>query len=214
MPETVKLTHGTAVSTSCAVNLFGATLTSWIVEDVENIFVSSKAKTDGTKVGKLRRLEWICALGSSTVSKSYHGILFTFQAIRGGIPVCFPQFGPWEFGPQHGFARDSKNWKVEEAVAVDASNGDATVGSINKSHRKKEEKRKFPVPGHLVPDRRRRHQVEVAARIQIPLQNHLEAEVADPRRRRDQHRGFRVGLYPRPSHLFQSARGYQVVFCI
>ena len=27
------------------------------------------------------------------------------KAIRGGIPVCFPQFGPWELGPNHGFAR-------------------------------------------------------------------------------------------------------------
>jgi len=33
------------------------------------------------------------------------------KAIRGGIPVIFPQFGPGEL-PQHGFARNSNDWKV------------------------------------------------------------------------------------------------------
>ena len=42
--------------------------------------------------------------------------------------MCFPQFGPWEFGPQHGFARDSDKWKVEgSGVSVDAVTGDASV---------------------------------------------------------------------------------------
>ena len=35
------------------------------------------------------------------------------KAIRGGIPVVFPNFGPWKLGPQHGFARIS-NWEVLE----------------------------------------------------------------------------------------------------
>ena len=44
------------------------------------------------------------------------------------MPVCFPQFGPWELGPQHGFARDSDKWKVEgSGVSVDAVTGDASV---------------------------------------------------------------------------------------
>ena len=34
------------------------------------------------------------------------------KAIRGGIPVVFPNFGPWKLGPQHGFARISQ-WTVE-----------------------------------------------------------------------------------------------------
>ena len=56
------------------------------------------------------------------------------SAIRGGIPVCFPQFGkdgksllvqpfvrnrynktcPWDVGPgkKHGFARNSDKWEV------------------------------------------------------------------------------------------------------
>lgn len=36
------------------------------------------------------------------------------KAIRGGIPVVFPNFGPWKCGPQHGFARIS-HWAVEQS---------------------------------------------------------------------------------------------------
>ena len=35
------------------------------------------------------------------------------KAIRGGIPVVFPNFGPWQLGPQHGFARIS-SWTVDQ----------------------------------------------------------------------------------------------------
>ncbi|KAJ8678739.1 hypothetical protein QAD02_014526 [Eretmocerus hayati] len=35
------------------------------------------------------------------------------KAIRGGIPFAFPQFGPWTFGPGHGFARIVR-WSVEK----------------------------------------------------------------------------------------------------
>ena len=67
---------------SLTVVPFGATIISWIVEGQEKIFVSKKAIMDGSK------------------------------AIRGGVPVCFPNFGPWSNGPQHGFARNSPDWKV------------------------------------------------------------------------------------------------------
>lgn len=99
MPEVILLKHGKCGGAECSVNTFGATVVSWKVDGAENIFVSSLAKTDGTK------------------------------AIRGGVPVCFPQFGPWEFGPQHGFARDSAKWKVEGegGASVDAATGDASV---------------------------------------------------------------------------------------
>ena len=55
---------------------FGATLTSWRHNGDEKIFVSENAILDGTK------------------------------AIRGGIPIVFPQFAqPLAIMPQHGFAR-------------------------------------------------------------------------------------------------------------
>ncbi|KAG0759468.1 hypothetical protein G6F16_009862 [Rhizopus arrhizus] len=62
------------------VSLFGSTITSWVVDGRERLFVSSdKAKRDGSK------------------------------AIRGGIPICFPIFGTKETInlPQHGFARNT-----------------------------------------------------------------------------------------------------------
>ena len=94
MSEIVELIHGQAKDTKCVIRKFGATITSWTVDGVENIFVSSKAILDGSK------------------------------AIRGGIPVCFPSFGPWEFGPQHGFARSSDKWIVAQEPTVDSNRGD------------------------------------------------------------------------------------------
>ena len=67
------------------------------VHGTEMIFVASKAKLDGSK------------------------------AIRGGIPICFPAFGAWPFGAQHGFARNSKDWKVTQQPKVDADSGDVEV---------------------------------------------------------------------------------------
>mmetsp|Transcript_34049 Transcript_34049/g.70292 ORF Transcript_34049/g.70292 Transcript_34049/m.70292 type:complete len:291 (-) Transcript_34049:534-1406(-) len=37
------------------------------------------------------------------------------DAIRGGIPVCFPQFGPRGKLPQHGFCRKSNDWELASA---------------------------------------------------------------------------------------------------
>eukprot|EP00762_Andalucia_godoyi_P008508 ANDGO_05807.mRNA.1 Putative glucose-6-phosphate 1-epimerase len=61
---------------SCSVYSFGAHVTSVSIRGKPVLFVSTKAVLDGTK------------------------------AIRGGIPLVFPQFGPGVL-PQHGFARNS-----------------------------------------------------------------------------------------------------------
>ena len=77
--------------------MFGATVTSWKAaekggpgEPIERLFVSSKAVLDGSK------------------------------AVRGGIPVVFPCFGPPEHPdhsklPQHGFARN-EFWAFDSVV--------------------------------------------------------------------------------------------------
>ncbi|XP_067622130.1 uncharacterized protein [Eurosta solidaginis] len=65
-------------NTTCTINLHGATVVSWRVNNQEQLFVSKLASFDGKK------------------------------AIRGGIPFVFPQFGTWSYGPQHGFARISR----------------------------------------------------------------------------------------------------------
>ena len=75
---------------SVTINLFGATVTSWVINDPttdsrsEQLFLSDTAKLDGSK------------------------------AIRGGIPIVFPIFGPppkdreaVRLLPQHGFARSA-----------------------------------------------------------------------------------------------------------
>lgn len=66
------------------VHLHGATVISWNNRGQEILFCSKRAVFDNEK------------------------------AIRGGIPLVFPQFGPWSLGPQHGFTR-IKRWSVEKA---------------------------------------------------------------------------------------------------
>ncbi|XP_061174430.1 uncharacterized protein LOC133183496 [Saccostrea echinata] len=65
-----------------SVHLHGATIISWKCKAQEVLFVSKNALFDNKK------------------------------AIRGGIPLVFPCFGPWEKGPQHGFAR-IKRWRQD-----------------------------------------------------------------------------------------------------
>lgn len=74
------------------VHPFGAHVTSWKVDGEEIMFVSSLAKYDGSR------------------------------PIRGGVPICFPQFGP---GPikQHGFARRSYWNFVKSEVSEDGKVG-------------------------------------------------------------------------------------------
>ncbi|KAK6905329.1 glucose-6-phosphate 1-epimerase [Kwoniella mangroviensis CBS 10435] len=77
---------------SAEIYLYGATIVSWKSAGKERLFVSGKAALDGSK------------------------------AIRGGIPICFPIFGPPPSSPpeyaslsQHGFARN-QIWKFEKTV--------------------------------------------------------------------------------------------------
>ena len=73
-------------TTSCVVTLFGAHCVSWKVNGEERLFMSSISKFDKSK------------------------------AIRGGIPVVFPQFGrPDEAMAQHGFARNSM-WSFKDGI--------------------------------------------------------------------------------------------------
>ncbi|KAJ9121584.1 hypothetical protein QFC22_002203 [Naganishia vaughanmartiniae] len=81
---------------SAEIYYYGATVTSWIAGGKERLFVSSKAALDGSK------------------------------PIRGGIPICWPIFGPppkeadesLQYHAklsQHGFARNH-NWTLERVV--------------------------------------------------------------------------------------------------
>lgn len=76
-----------ANGSSAQVYLLGATVTSYRTAKKEEVlFLSSKA------------------------------IFKEGKAIRGGIPICFPQFGPGAL-PQHGFARN-RLWKIASTGAT------------------------------------------------------------------------------------------------
>lgn len=82
-------------SCSTQVHLFGATVYSWKCNGKENLFLSSTSKMDGSK------------------------------AVRGGIPLVFPNFGPWKLGPQHGFARSM--WWTVSSSPTKMENGDVVA---------------------------------------------------------------------------------------
>ncbi|KAF2092123.1 galactose mutarotase-like protein [Saccharata proteae CBS 121410] len=96
---------------SVTVLLHGATVTSWksvapnSSEPIENLWLSSAAKLDGS------------------------------AAVRGGIPVVFPVFGPppkeghpTSTLPQHGFARNAQ-WEFLGKSSSESTAGDAKKGA-------------------------------------------------------------------------------------
>merc|ERR1719210_2777409 len=88
----------------CEYYLYGATVTKFTTASGRDlIWVSSTAKLDGTK------------------------------AIRGGIPLVFPQFGqPIAAMAQHGFARNNI-WKVAKAAEVNADGQMEVTLSLDQS---------------------------------------------------------------------------------
>lgn len=94
---TVTITDAKNPNTSVKILNYGATVLSWKVDGKEQLWLSEASKLDGSK------------------------------AVRGGIPLVFPRFGPAKGNhpdtdklPQHGFARNS-HWEflgqVDEATA-------------------------------------------------------------------------------------------------
>lgn len=61
--------------TTCTVNLRGATVVSWTINNREQLFVSRESHSRD------------------------------FSDVTGGIQLVFPHFGVWSFGPKRGFAR-------------------------------------------------------------------------------------------------------------
>lgn len=81
---------------SCEIYTYGAAVTSWRARNQECLWLSGENKwEDGGK------------------------------AIRGGIPICFPQFGDGGDLVQHGFARISK-WEIEDTFEAE----DGSVSAV------------------------------------------------------------------------------------
>jgi glucose-6-phosphate 1-epimerase len=59
-------------------------------------------------------LSWIPAGGAERLYLSDTAVFDGATAIRGGVPVIFPQFGARGTGPRHGFAR-TLPWRVDDA---------------------------------------------------------------------------------------------------
>lgn len=92
MTSTTRTITHSASGASCTIHAFGATVISYKTgAGWECLFMSRDAKKDGSK------------------------------AIRGGIPLVFPQFGqPDKSMPQHGFLRNNV-WTVDESSAYDTA---------------------------------------------------------------------------------------------
>mmetsp|Transcript_7216 Transcript_7216/g.7846 ORF Transcript_7216/g.7846 Transcript_7216/m.7846 type:complete len:287 (+) Transcript_7216:90-950(+) len=79
-----------ASGSKCTVSIYAAHVTSWSLPDLgEQLFMSSKAE------------------------------MTPGTAIRGGVPICWPQFGTFRTaknspGLKHGFVRQSSLWQVDE----------------------------------------------------------------------------------------------------
>jgi glucose-6-phosphate 1-epimerase len=85
---------------SCEIGLFGGHILSWKVQGEEQMFMSSKAIMDGGESGN--------------------------TAIRGGLPICWPQFGFFKTAAnapdaKHGFIRSSSNWVASHVTADSAT---------------------------------------------------------------------------------------------
>ena len=84
---------------SCEIGLCGGHILSWKLMGEEQLFMSSKAVMDGGESGTV--------------------------AVRGGVPICWPQFGFFETAAnapkvKHGLVRCSNNWVATEVSSRSA----------------------------------------------------------------------------------------------
>ena len=97
-------------SSVATIALLGASVHSWTEDGEERLFTSSLSSLSGPK------------------------------AIRGGIPICFPCFGPPPKGnskfdklSQHGFARTSK-WTLDQNHSGDDENGQGIYAVLGEDY--------------------------------------------------------------------------------
>jgi glucose-6-phosphate 1-epimerase len=84
---------------SVLVALHGAHVLSWMVQGVEQLYLSPRAVMDGQ------------------------------AAIRGGVPICFPQFNQRGNLPKHGFVRNMP-WTADAATVTGDASGSEEMGQL------------------------------------------------------------------------------------
>lgn len=80
--------------------------------------------------------EWTPAGADPVLWMSKHSNFQTGKAVRGGIPICFPWFGPGRAGdltPAHGFARITP-WTLLEAEADETGEARLALGLSGDQH--------------------------------------------------------------------------------
>lgn len=101
----------------CGVAVLGSAGAMSAPTDVTSLRSPSGGKCDISKHGA-HVLSWSpSADAASALYMSPAAKYGANDAIRGGIPICFPQFGPRGDLPQHGFARKNNNWELEESCS-------------------------------------------------------------------------------------------------
>ena len=112
----------------------GTMITKRVVDDmtlldIENIHARAVVSLDGSQVLSFQPRDEEKVLWMSPKATYQKG-----TALRGGIPVCWPWFGPRaEGGPQHGFARN-RSWQIDEQTLLDNGETRLLLSLCNCSH--------------------------------------------------------------------------------
>jgi glucose-6-phosphate 1-epimerase len=85
-------------------------LTKIIIKDKTN--ASIEVYLNGAQITSYKNSK-----GKELLYLSSKAIFQQSKSIRGGIPICWPQFGPGEL-PQHGFARNQL-WNIKDSIIKD-----------------------------------------------------------------------------------------------
>lgn len=157
--QTDKIVTISTNGASAEIYRYGATVTSWKVSGEEKLFLSSKSHLDGSK------------------------------PIRGGIPICWPIFGPPPKAEkvaadpgleahsklsQHGFARNQV-WKFDEVV-MDREEGVSVRFTLDPTT---ETAKIFPHPWHLAyVVTLAKHQLSTDLHVANPSLNPLSSKAA------------------------------------
>ncbi|NKX93914.1 D-hexose-6-phosphate mutarotase [Sanguibacter hominis ATCC BAA-789] len=99
------------------------------VGDAELLVIETPSGTARLHTYGAHLVSWVPADGADVLWVSPRSAYTPGAAIRGGVPLCFPWFGPHPSGtgPAHGFARTSV-WRLVEAT--DLPDDDAHPGGV------------------------------------------------------------------------------------